>query len=66
MSQEQVIKFAEACADQNTKDELANAILGAPDLTDMKEWNLDGYEWGRAIILALVAKQTDVSVEYAA
>lgn len=51
--------FAESCFNQNSVDELVDAISGTAeqaDPSDMETWDIDCYEWREAIQQALMAK----------
>lgn len=37
--------FASACYDDNSIDELEQALIDGPDATDMTNWNLSESEW---------------------
>lgn len=50
-----VARFAEACFDQNSIDELRAALAGNADATDCKTWDITGHEWQLAINAALNA-----------
>ena len=58
-----MIEFAAACFDQNSREELVNAIIGKPDLTDMETWDLNVDEWEHAIRIAIYAMDNSISVE---
>jgi len=46
--------FAEACFDQNSTDELIDALLQRKaDAHDLKDWNLTSEQWREAIAEAL-------------
>lgn len=51
--------FAEACFDNNSIQELKNALLGSADRADMVAWNLTATEWKEQIALALNEKQME-------
>jgi len=48
--------FAEACYNQNTIDELKQALNEEADQSDMLEWKIDASTWHAQIKLALAAK----------
>ena len=51
--------FAEACYDQNSIDELEDALKGDADKTDMENWGVTAEEWREQIELALAEKRAD-------
>jgi len=55
----QLNTFAAACYDQNSIEELKQALRHGPDTTDMITWGLSPEEWTAEIKLALAAKQND-------
>lgn len=61
-----MINFAEACYDQNSRLELLIASRVKPDKTDLKTWKLTLDEYDNAIMVALYAKDNSTSVEEAA
>jgi predicted HTH domain antitoxin len=61
-----MIKFAEACYDQNSRLELLIASRDKPDRIDLKTWNLTLDEYDNSIRVALYAKDNKISVEEAA
>jgi hypothetical protein len=52
-------RFAEACYDQNSIQELEAALNRAPDYTDMKEWGLTEDEYFAQLQEAIDAKLAD-------
>jgi hypothetical protein len=57
--------FAEACCDQNSLKELKNALAGKEDETDMKTWSLTEDQWCKAIEVAIIAMEHNLSVDEA-
>ncbi len=53
--------FAAACYDQNTIDDLDEALKGDPDNIDMSAWNISADEWRSHIKLALEALKDDIA-----
>lgn len=53
--------FAAACYDQNSIDELEEALAGQADATDCENWGLTPEEWRAEIELALAAKREDAA-----
>jgi hypothetical protein len=49
-------RFAEACYDQNTVEELLQALHAPADGDDCREWGITTHEWRHAIAAALAAK----------
>jgi hypothetical protein len=49
--------FAEACFNQNSIEELEQALKDGPDATDMQTWGLTADEWREQIELALKARK---------
>ncbi len=49
--------FAAACYDQNSIEELEDALQHEPDIYDMKEWGLSESEWVAQIKLAIRMKK---------
>ena len=49
--------FAAACYDQNSVEELEQALLREPDERDMDEWGLIQEEWRQQIELAIREKK---------
>jgi hypothetical protein len=58
--------FAEACYNQNSLNELKFSLKGAADETDLLTWNLTEAEWRKALKIAIIAMEQDISVEEAA
>jgi hypothetical protein len=52
-------RFAEACYNQNTVDELLSALHSPADEDDCREWGITPSEWKQAIVDALAAKAYD-------
>ena len=50
---EKIRRFAEACYNDNSREELFRALHGEPDKTDLKVWGLTPDEWREGIILAI-------------
>ncbi len=46
-------RFADACINMNSEDELEFALTTQPDSTDMAEWGLSEDEWKDAIAAAI-------------
>jgi hypothetical protein len=57
--------FAEACCDPNSLKELKNALAGKADETDMKTWSLTEDQWCKAIEIAIIAMEHNLSVDEA-
>ncbi len=51
--------FAAACYEQNSIDELREALSGPPDQADIKTWGLTAEQWRAEIQAALAAKTAD-------
>ena len=49
--------FAEACYNENSVDELVNALSTGFDERDGEVWDIDEGEWIKAILNALSAKR---------
>lgn len=49
--------FAAACYDQNTVEELMEALSNGPDEQDMRDWSLTADEWRAQVALALAEKR---------
>ena len=49
--------FAAACCDQNSVEELEDALRDGPDASDMRAWGLTAEDWTAQIKLALKAKR---------
>jgi hypothetical protein len=54
--------FAEACCDQNNLKELKAALAGEADETDMKTWHLTEDQWRKALEVAIIAMENNLSV----
>ena len=48
--------FFTACCDQNSLDELLDALKCAPDKTDMETWNISAPMWSASIHAAIQSK----------
>ena len=46
-------RFANACINTNSIDELRDALNRVPDYTDMREWDISEDEWESAIKTAI-------------
>jgi len=53
--------FAAACYDQNSIEDLVQALSNGPDATDMATWGLTEDEWREQVQLALDAKRADLA-----
>ncbi len=53
--------FAAACYNQNSIQELQDALRNSPDTTDMKTWNLTPDEWRAQINQALSALKEELN-----
>ena len=51
--------FAAACYNDNSIDELEQALIDGPDETDMAGWGLSESEWREQIELALAEMRAD-------
>lgn len=51
--------FAAACYDNNSVQELTDALAGPADATDCETWNITPEQWREEIQLALNAKLAD-------
>ncbi|MGB9938208.1 hypothetical protein [Methanosarcina sp.] len=60
-----VKNFAEACCDQNSLKELKAALAGDADETDMKTWHLTEDQWRKALEVAIIAMENNLSVDEA-
>jgi hypothetical protein len=58
-SDERVDRFAHACYDTNSTDELLEALKCHADATDCREWGLTPGEWEQAVRIALQWKQDE-------
>jgi hypothetical protein len=45
--------FAEACCNENSIDELEQALIDGPDKSDLNNWKLTENEWRENVDLAL-------------
>jgi hypothetical protein len=57
--------FAEACCDQNSLKELKGALAGEADEMDMKTWSLTEDQWRKALEVAIIAIENNLSVDEA-
>ena len=62
---ENVKDFSEACCDQNSIKELKDALAGEADETGMKTWNLTEDQWRKALEVAIIAMENNLSVDEA-
>ncbi|HWQ47649.1 MAG TPA: hypothetical protein VN414_01640 [Methanosarcina sp.] len=62
---ENVKDFAEACCNQNSIKELKYALSGEADETDMKIWHLTEDRWRKALEVAIIAMENNLSVDEA-
>ncbi|MGA9189613.1 MAG: hypothetical protein WB014_13890 [Methanosarcina sp.] len=62
---DKVKDFAEACCDQNSIKELKEALAGEADETDMKTWNITEDQWRKALKVAIIAIENNLSVDEA-
>lgn len=51
--------FAAACYNNNSINELEQALIDGPDKADMNEWGLSESDWCQQIILALSELKAD-------
>jgi hypothetical protein len=58
MMNENTARFARACYEDNTPEELAHALQTGPDSLDQFQWNLTDEEWRIAVSHALAAHHT--------
>lgn len=53
--------FAAACYEQNSIDELEQALRDGPDSSDMQEWSLNAEEWRDQVQMALDALRAEAA-----
>lgn len=51
--------FAEACYNQNSIEELEQALIDGPDCKDIEVWNLTNEEWEKQVKDALAELRED-------
>uniref|UniRef100_A0A6M3XLQ7 Uncharacterized protein n=1 Tax=viral metagenome TaxID=1070528 RepID=A0A6M3XLQ7_9ZZZZ len=55
--------FAAACYEQNSIQELLNALMDEPDAADLETWDITAQAWREEIRIALEAKLADQCVD---
>lgn len=59
-----LIGFAEACYEQNTTDELRDALAqGSADAADCQEWGISASEWRASIEAALATRLNEARTD---